>query len=196
MRTEPRAGVLLVGHQRAPAPAASGRRESRDGVEWVLCTRRLAVPREEVWSSLTDPARLAQWVGTFRGDPVGGVVEVLFDAEGEDLLPQAYRIERVVPGREIVVSTSNPGEPEQWRLQLRLLDLGGTTGTCTEVRAAHSMANIPLAPSVAAWCEYYLDRLVAVLEGRDPDDLDFDEYFVTQAPHYRRLFPVQPRGAR
>ena len=58
------------------------------------------------------------------------------------------------------------------------------------------MANIPLAPSVAAWCEFYLDRLVAVLEGRDPDDLDFDEYFVTQAPHYRRLFPVPPRGAR
>ena len=196
MRTEPRAGVLLVGHQRTPAPAASGRRESRDGVEWVVCTRRLAVPREEVWSSLTDPARLGQWVGTFRGDPTDGLVEVVFDAEGEDLLAQPYRIERVVPGHEIVVSTRNAGEPEEWRLQVRLLDLGGTTGHLTEIRAAQSMASIPLAPSVAAWGEYYLDRLVAVLEGRDPDDLDRDEYFVTQAQHYRRLFPIQPRDAR
>ena len=99
MRTEPRAGVLLVGHQRTPAPAASGRRESRDGVEWVVCTRRLAVPREEVWSALTDPARLGQWVGTFRGDPTEGLVEVVLDADGEDLLAQPYRIERVVPTR-------------------------------------------------------------------------------------------------
>src|SRR4051794_22885388 len=158
MRTQPRAGVLLIGHQRTPAPAASGRRESRDGVEWVSCTRRLPVTREEVWSSLTDPALLGPWVGT-------------------------YHVERLVAGRELVVSTDNPGEPEEWRLQVRLLDLGGTTGDLTEIRAAQSMASIPLAPSVAAWCEYHLDRLVAVLEGRDPDELDPDEYFVAQAPH-------------
>src|SRR5215218_8803281 len=109
MRTQPRAGVSLV-RQGRKAPAASGRRESRDGVEWVVCSRRLEVSREAVWSSLTDPTRLAGWVGTFRGDPGSGLVEVFFTAEGEDLLPQTYRIERVVPGHEVVVSTSNPGE--------------------------------------------------------------------------------------
>ncbi len=195
MRTEPRAGVFLVGHQRTPAPSASGRRESRDGVEWVVYTRRLSVPREEVWASLTDPARLAHWVGTFRGDPTAGVVEMFFTAEaadGEVLLPQTYRIERVVPGREVLVSTSSPGEPEEWRLLVRLVDHGAGT----EVRVAQAMPNLALAPSVAAGCEFYLDRMVAAMEGRDPDDLDFDEYFVTQAGHYRRMFPVQRRAAR
>ena len=79
---------------------------------------------------------------------------------------------------------------------MHLLDVGGTSGLRTEIRAAQSIANIPLAPSVAAWCEYDLDRLVAGLEGRDPDDLDLDEYFVTQVGHYRRLFPVGSRGSR
>ena len=192
MRTELRAGVVLVGHQRTPAPAASGRRESRDGIEWVVYTRRVRVPREEVWASLTDPARLARWVGTFHGDPATGLVDLVFDAEaadGADLLPQTYRIDRVVPGHEVRVSTSNPGDPETWRLRVRLLD----HGTGTEVRVAQSMPNQALAPSVAAGCEFYLDRMVAALEGRDPEDLDFDEYFVTQSAHYRQMFPVQRR---
>ena len=188
MRTEPRIGVQL-GHQRAPVPAASGRRESRDGVEWVVHSRRLNVPREEVWSSLTDPAHLATWVGTVRSEPDSGVAEVYFSVEGEDLLPQTYLIERLEPGREVLVTTSNPGEPEEWRLQVQLLE----TGADTTIHVSQAMANLALAPSVAAWCEFYLDRLVATFEGRDPDDLDYDEYFVKQADHYRQLFPVQSR---
>jgi uncharacterized protein YndB with AHSA1/START domain len=158
-------------------------------VEWVIYSRRLCVPREEVWSSLTDPARLARWIGTFRGDPGSGLVDVYFTAEGEDLLPQTYRIERVVPGHELVVTTSNPGEREEWRLRVRLLDADGGT----LVRVAQAMANLALAPSVAAGCEFYLDRMIATFEGRDPDDLDFDEYFVAQSGHYRQMFPVQVR---
>jgi hypothetical protein len=118
------------------------------------------------------------------------VVELFFTAEGDDLLPQTYLLERVVPGREVVVTTSNPGEPEEWRLKIRLLD----AGTGSIVHVAQAMANLALAPSVAAWCEYYLDRMVASTEGRDPGDLDSDEYFITQAGHYRQMFPVQSRG--
>lgn len=120
---------------------------------------------------------------------------MFFNAEAaadEALLPQTYRIERVLPGREVLVSTSNPGEPEEWRLQVRLVD----HGSGTEVRVAQSMPNLALAPSVAAGCEYYLDRMVADLSGGDPDDLDLDEYFVTQVEHYRRMFPVQRRPSR
>jgi len=190
MRTEPRAGVHLGQPRRFPAPAASGRRESRDGVEWVLYSRRLTVSRDELWSSLTDPARLATWLGTFRGDPRSGVVEVFFTAEGDDLLPQTYLVERVVPGREVVVTTSNPGDPDEWRLKIHLLDAGSDS----VLRVAQAIANLALAPSVAAWCEFYLDRMVAGIEGRDPGDLDFDEYFVTQAGHYRQMFPVQSHG--
>ena len=74
---------------------------------------------------------------------------------------------------------------------MQLLDAGSDT----TIRVSQAMANLALAPSVAAWCEFYLDRMVASFEGRDPDDLDFDEYFVTQAGHYRQMFPVQSRAA-
>ena len=185
MRTKPRAGVFL-GQERLPAPAATGRRESREGVAWVLYTRRLVVSREEAWSSLTDPTRLATWLGVVRADTAAGMVEVRLTAEGEEFPVEVYVLERVVPGEALDLATRREdGEPG--RLRLRLTEHHG--GTLVEV--AQSVPNTALAPSIASWCELYLDRLVAYVEGRDPDDLDYDEYFVTQAVDYRRMFPVQ-----
>ena len=70
--------------------------------------------------------------------PASGLVEVFFTAEGDDLLPQTYLVERVMPGSEVVVTTSNPGDQEEWRLRVHLLDAEqGTVVRVAQARDRH-----------------------------------------------------------
>ena len=87
----------------------------------------------------------------------------------------------------------DPGQVEAWWLEVELEEAGEET----ELTVRQSILNHALAPAVAAGCEYYLDRLVTLLEGGEVDALDYDAYFLRQAVHYRRLFPVQrsPRNS-
>lgn len=167
-------------------PVATGHRERHDGLDWVVYTRRVARPVETVWAALADPAQRARWVGTSTRSGAG-TGEFLFTFEGEDLLPMTYRLDHVEPGRSAGVSLRDPGAERSWRLEVDLLG----DGDHTVLRVQQTILNAAIAPSVAAGCEFYLDRLVAHVEQREPASFDYDEYFLAQAGHYRRLFPVQ-----
>ena len=175
----------------APAPAATGERETRDGVDWVVYTRRIRASSAAVWAAWTDPEQLARWVGRTDGR-VDGPSEFYFSFEGDDLLPMSCRLEHLDEGRALGVTMSDPGHDSSWRLEMDLI----ADGDATVLRVAQVITNAALAPSIAAGWEFYLDRLVALLEGREPGGLDYDEYFLNQAEHYRRLFPVQQRRTR
>ena len=56
-----------------PAPPA-GRREVRDGTSYVVLRRTFHAPVEDVWAAVTEPERLARWIGTWTGDPASGEV--------------------------------------------------------------------------------------------------------------------------
>jgi hypothetical protein len=98
-----------------------------------------------------------------------------------------FTVDRVEPGRSAGVTLCDPGSDQPWRCELTVE--GREAGTLLTV--AQSITNRALAPSTAAGGEYYLDRLVAFVGRRDPGTLDFDEYFLGQADHYRRLFPLR-----
>jgi uncharacterized protein YndB with AHSA1/START domain len=170
-----------------PGPPATGRRERYDGRDWVVYVRRLPVPVPAAWAALTSPAELATWVGTWRRTGDARTGEFTFAYEGDDVLPIGCRVERLEPLRRATVALFDPGEDEAWRLDIALAEDGGET----VLTVRQSILNAALAPAVAAGCEFYLDRLVAMLEGADMEALDYDAYFVRQAAHYRRLFPVQ-----
>ncbi|HET6563227.1 MAG TPA: SRPBCC domain-containing protein [Marmoricola sp.] len=174
-----------------PGPPATGRREQSDGLDWVVYVRRLPMPVDEAWEALTAPEQLASWVGCWRRDGDAETGEFTFAYEGDDVLPLSFRVEHLEPRRRVAVALFDPGEAEPWRLDVALVDWGEET----ELAVRQSIPNSALAPAVAAGCEFYLDRLVTMVQGGDMDALDYDAYFLRQAAHYRRLFPVQ-RSAR
>jgi uncharacterized protein YndB with AHSA1/START domain len=171
-------------------PPATGRREQYDGSDWVVYVRRLPMRVDAAWNALTSPEQLSSWVGSWRRSSEAGTGEFTFAYEGDDVLPLSFRVEHVEPRRRVAVALFDPGEAEAWRLDVTLAD----DGDGTELTVRQSIVNAALAPAVAAGCEFYLDRLVTMLEGGDMDALDYDGYFLRQAAHYRRLFPVQRSG--
>ena len=40
----------------------------------LVQTRTFAAPIEDVWAAITEPERLARWIGTWTGDPASGRV--------------------------------------------------------------------------------------------------------------------------
>jgi uncharacterized protein YndB with AHSA1/START domain len=177
----------------APVPAgppATGRREQDDGSDWVVYVRRLRMPVNAAWEVLTSPEQLKSWVGSWQHGDEPGAGEFTFAHEGDDVLPLSFRVEHVEPGRRVAVALFDPGAADAWRLDVTLEEQGAET----ELTVRQSILNPALAPAVAAGCEFYLDRLVTMLDGGDMDALDYDGYFLRQAAHYRQLFPVQRSG--
>lgn len=167
-------------------PAATGRREVREGVDWIVCERLLSSAPTRVWQLLTDPAVAASWLGTWSRSEGG--VGYDFVALGDEMEPVSYLLSEVRAPRLLEVVMQDPRASGDWRLRLELTEheSGGT-----RLAVAQTVAKPSLAPSVGAACDYYLDRLVAVESGTVAGQPDFDDYFVSQAEHYRRLFPVQ-----
>ena len=186
MQTTTRAGAPARAD--APIQSATGRRERRDGQDWLVYERRIHCSPEELWAAWTEPEVLAQWVGRSEQAKLDGPSDFYFTFEGDDLLPMTYTLEHVEAGRSISVSTKNPGDEHAWRLEIDLLH----DADVMVLRVAQAVANAAVAPSIATGWEYYLDRLVALLEGGTVSELDYDEYFLGQAEHYRGMFPVQP----
>jgi uncharacterized protein YndB with AHSA1/START domain len=165
----------------------TGQRESRDGEDWLVYERRIRCTAEELWAAWTEPDVLGRWVGRSEQGKLNGPSDFYFTFEGDDLLPMTYTLEHVEVGHSIGVSTRNPGDESSWRLEIDLLH----DTDIMVLRVAQMVANAAVAPSIATGWEYYLDRLVAMLEDRDVSGVDYDEYFLSQAEHYRAMFPIK-----
>jgi uncharacterized protein YndB with AHSA1/START domain len=178
-------------------PQPTGRRVSRNGREWLLHTRQVASEPARVWEALTRVDRLEQWIGTWRRLP-DATLEFRFTFEGDDLLPAVYRLAAFAEGRSFTVSLSEPGANDPSEVQVEVATAAdGAEQRGSVLTLIHAVENVALAPHLAAGCEYYLDRLVSLLERRraqgpgGPAGVDFDEYFLAHAPYYRRLFPLR-----
>ena len=167
-------------------PTATGhRREHADGVycEW---TRTFRAPIEDVWAAVTEPQRLARWLGTWTGDPTTG--EVKFQMLFEDEMPaERFRIDECDAPHRLRVTTSMPydGEnPEHWQLRLDLAEEGGIT----TLTFAQIVPDPAMAENVGPGWDYYLDRLVAAEADRDPATVNFEDYYPALSAHYRKEF--------
>ncbi|MCW2849124.1 MAG: hypothetical protein JWR90_3098 [Marmoricola sp.] len=142
-------------------------------------TREFRAPIEDVWAAVTEPERLARWVGTFTGDPATGEVQFEMTAE-EGATPEPMEIRECTPPVTLKV-TAHAGD-FHWHLDLHLEESDGVTTltfTQPDLDPAH-------ADSVGPGWEYYLDRLVAAETGGDVAGVDFDrDYYPAMAEHYR-----------
>lgn len=152
---------------------------SREADSHVLTiTREFKAPIEDVWAAVTEPERLARWIGTFSGDPRSGRVSFQMTAEGAPADDMVIR--ECLPPRVLKV-TSNVGA-DRWHLELALDEQDGVT-TLTFVQPGISPV---AAESVGPGWEYYLDRLTAAETGGDVAAIDFDrDYYPAMQEHYR-----------
>ncbi len=161
-------------------PTPNGRVVRLADVLTLEIDRTFLAPIEDVWAAITEPERLARWLGTWRGEPADGHVwfRMLFE-EGDS--EQQMEIRECRPPERLSV-TSHVGE-QQWQLDVDLSERDGVT------TLAFSQPGVDLDDvlSVGPGWEYYLDRLVAAESGGDlPALADFErDYYPAMAEHYR-----------
>ncbi|HEU4675906.1 MAG TPA: SRPBCC family protein [Motilibacteraceae bacterium] len=129
-----------------------------DGAGAVRFEDRLAATADEVWSVLTDPARLAQWLGTVDGElRPGGELRAHWHASGWE---GTVRIETCEPPHRLLVRTAAEDEPDG-TVELTLTPDGAHTQLVVEDRGlppAHLAA-------YAAGNQIHLEDLAAHLAG-------------------------------
>jgi uncharacterized protein YndB with AHSA1/START domain len=168
-------------------PTATGRNEGRDGTTYLVLERTFRAPIEDVWAAVTEPERLARWIGTWSGDPTTGEVRFRMLYEGDDVGDEAFRIDVCEEPTTLVVTSEMPYDgntPVTWHLRL---DLAETDGVTT-LTFAQSLPDPTMAENVGPGWDYYLDRLVAAESGAAVEGVVFDDYYPRLSEYYRAAF--------
>ena len=138
--------------------------------------RTYDLPMEDVWSALTEPARVERWLGTWTGDPATGTIEFVM-IEDEGSTPQTVQIVECRPPTRLVVDLPSPDGT--WRLSVSLRAEAGVTTLVFTQRLAEPYD----ASSIGPGWHYYLDRLGAVIADTAVPDR-WDDYFPTLQDAY------------
>lgn len=133
-------------------------------------------PVDDVWSALTEPDRVARWLGTWTGEPTTGSVELMM-TEDETSTPQTVTILACRPPTRLVVEVPSPDGP--WRLSVSLQEQAAVTTLVFTQRLAEPYDATSIGPG---W-HYYLDRLDAVVADAAVPDA-WDEYYPTLRDAY------------
>jgi uncharacterized protein YndB with AHSA1/START domain len=159
-------------------------RPDPDGVR-VEYRRTLPDQAEDVWAALTEPARLAGWIGTWTSDgepEVGSTVQFVMLAEGEGE-PEPVTIRECEPPRRLVVDWHVPDEA-LWRVEVTLTPEDAGTSLLFVQRMSEPEGLGDIGPG---W-HYYLDRLQASLAGAELPR--WDDYY----PALRDAYETAARG--
>jgi uncharacterized protein YndB with AHSA1/START domain len=166
----------------------TGRREDRHGAPYVVLTRTFRAPIDDVWAAITEPDRLARWIGTWTGDPASGSVSFRMLFEGDEAAAEEiYAIDECTAPRRLVLTSTmryDENTPATWHLELDLAEQDGVT----TLTFAQSLPDTTWAENIGPGWEYYLDRLVAAETGGDPAVIDFGDYYPALSEPYAREF--------
>ncbi len=157
----------------------TGTIRQRNGSQHLVLERVFRAPIEAVWAAITEPSRLARWIGTWSGDPTTGLVDFEMTAEGAP--PAPCTITACEPPRLLALELAAPEGPP-WTVRLTLTESGDETTLEFDQALA---ANTPVGDVGPGW-DYYLDRLVAAESGSDVTAVAWDDY-ATMADPYRAL---------
>ncbi|HEX3255813.1 MAG TPA: SRPBCC domain-containing protein [Gaiellaceae bacterium] len=136
----------------------------------------------DVWSALTDPPRLARWLGEVEGDlRLDGEFRAHFFASGWE---GTGRVEVCEPPQRLLVLTRDadePDAPDEHAIEVTLAADGDQTILAWEEREMP----VDLLPAYGAGVQVHVEDLAAHLAGRERCDAAarFDELF----PAYREL---------
>ena len=147
-----RAGTRILGSMR-----------SADGTGVVRIEDRFDTNVDDLWSALTDPRRLARWIGDVEGDlRLGGEFRFRFFASGSE---GTGRVEVCEPPRRLLL-TMALGQPDEDVIETTLTGDGGQTVLVWEERG------MPLDQLAAygAGVQIHVEDLASHLAGRERVD--------------------------
>ena len=159
-----------------------GSLQSEEGEGIVRMEDRLDVGADEVWAALTDPGRLATWLGEVEGDlRLGGEFRARFFASGWE---GTGRVERCEPPRRLLVLTKDaddPDAPDEHIIEVTLTADGDQTILTWEERPMP----LNLLAAYGAGIQVHVEDLAAYLAGHERCNATarFEELF----PAYQEL---------
>jgi uncharacterized protein YndB with AHSA1/START domain len=149
-----------------PGTRILGSLRSADGKGVVRMQDRFDTDIDDVWSALTDPSRLARWIGEVAGDlRLGGEFRARFYASGWD---GTGRVEACEPPRRLLLLTREPDQPDEHVIEVTLAADGDQTILLLEERG------MPLDHLAAygAGIQVHVEDLASHLAGRERCDAD------------------------
>ncbi len=138
-----------------------------DGATRLVYYRDLDAPIDEVWSWLTDYAKLARWIGQCDGDAAPGS-SIHFRATTDRVEPgtparvETIHIDTCRPPHRVALDWVIPGYP----LARVEADLAQVPGRMTILRLAHHQVDPTRCAKIGAGWHYLLDRLEAAWAGQ------------------------------
>jgi uncharacterized protein YndB with AHSA1/START domain len=109
-----------------------GSLRSANGKGVVRMEDRFDTDIDDLWSALTDPVRLARWIGEVEGDlRLGGAFRTHFFASGSR---STGRVEVCEPPQRLLVSTKHVGESDELVIEATLTADGDQTILVVEER--------------------------------------------------------------
>ena len=148
----------------AAGPRILGSLRSAEGKGTVRMEDRYDTDIDDLWSALTDPHRLARWLGEVEGElHVGGEFRARFFASGWE---GTGRVEACEPPRHLLVLTRDPDVPYELVIEATLTAEGDQTILVLEERG------MPLDHLAAygAGIQVHIEDLAAHIGGRERCD--------------------------
>jgi uncharacterized protein YndB with AHSA1/START domain len=143
-----------------------GTLRSADGKGVVRMEDRFDTNIDDLWSALTEPRRLARWLGEVEGDlRLGGEFRARFFASGWE---GTGRVEACDPPRRLLVQTMEPGQANEHAIEVTLAADGDQTVLVWEERG------LPL-DHLAAYgsgIQVHVEDLAACVAGRERADAE------------------------
>jgi uncharacterized protein YndB with AHSA1/START domain len=138
---------------------------SADGKAVVRMQDRFDTDVDDLWSALTDPRRLARWIGKVEGDlRLGGEFHRYFYASGAE---GTGRVDACEPPR-LLLLTMSPGQPDEQIIEVTLTADGDQTILVVEERGMP----LNLLAAYGAGIQVHVEDLVAHIAGRERCDSD------------------------
>jgi uncharacterized protein YndB with AHSA1/START domain len=135
-------------------------------------------PVEDVWSALTEPDRMARWIGTYEGERRTGGSGTFTMTHEEQVVGEPMTIAECDPPRRLVVEWATE---EGWRVEVDLaVEDGRTVLLFTQLFAAGT----EVVDYVLGW-HWYLDKFDAEVGG-GPVPQDWDSFLAATGPAYGR----------
>jgi uncharacterized protein YndB with AHSA1/START domain len=150
--------------------AAAGNRivgtlATADGKGIVRMEDRFDTGIDDLWSALTDPGRLARWIGEFEGDlRLGGE----FRARYFDGWEGTGRVEACEPPRHLLVLTRHVRQADEHTVEATLTADGDHTILVLEQRGMP----VNLLAEYGAGIQVHVEDLAAHVAGRDRCDVE------------------------
>jgi uncharacterized protein YndB with AHSA1/START domain len=152
---------------------------AEDGKAVVRMEDRFDTDIDDVWSAITEPPRLARWLGEVEGDlQVGGTYRFHFTASGAE---GTGRVEECEPPRRFRLRHGI--ERQDSHVIEATLEADGDQTLVVIVEKGMPMSHVA---DYGAGIQIHVEDLGAHLAGRDPDG-DVEERWTTLADRYRPL---------